>query len=115
MLRKEDLIKNPCLPYIDIECKHIGGTFRVQAMRAGTRDVFEQRIGKLSELESGVKTNLRAVFLIHCIVDKEGQLIFGLDDLELLSSQHSADIDMLFDAAQRINGMTDSEAELKKK
>lgn len=115
MLKKENLIKNPCLPFIDVECKHVGGVFRVQAMSAGTRDIFEQRIGKLSELESGVKTNLRAIFLIHCIVDEDGQLIFGVDDLELISSQHSADIDKLFDAAQKINGIGESEDDLKKK
>jgi len=114
MLSKSDILsKKVALPFTDVEC--MGGTIRVQAMTAGTRDIFEQRMGNLEELEKGVSKNLRATFLIHCIVDESNELMFSMDDVGALSEKSSVELDKLFDAAQRINGLHDSEAETKKK
>ncbi|MBV1929002.1 MAG: hypothetical protein KUG81_05765 [Gammaproteobacteria bacterium] len=115
MLTKDDiLIKRP-LPYIDVHCETFRGTVRVGAMSAATRDIFEQRMAKVEEIEDGVQPNLRAVFLVHCIVDDKGALIFTMDDVELLGSQDAADIGGLFKKAQEVNGLLDSEEETKKK
>jgi len=114
MLSKSDILSNKvALPFVDVEC--MGGVVRVRAMSAGTRDIFEQRMGNLEELEKGVSKNLRATFLIHCIVDESNELMFTIDDVDALSSKSSVELDKLFDAAQRINGLQDTEAETKKK
>lgn len=114
MLSKSDILSNKvALPFTDVKC--MGGTVRVRAMSAGTRDIFEQRMGRLDELEPGVSKNLRATFLIHCIVDESNEMMFTMDDVDALSNKSSVELDKLFDAAQRINGLSDSEAETKKK
>ena len=114
MLSKSDILSNKvALPFIDV--KAFGGIVRVRAMSAGTRDIFEQRMGNLDELEKGVSINLRATFLVHCIVDESNELMFDMDDVEALSQKSSVDMDKLFNDAQRVNGLIDSEAKTKKK
>ena len=114
MLSKSDILSNKvALPFIDVNA--FGGVVRVRAMSAGTRDIFEQRMGNLEEVEEGVSKNLRATFLVHCIVDESNQLMFIMDDVDELSAKNSVDINKLFDAAQKVNGLLDDEAKTKKK
>ena len=114
MLSKSDILSNKvALPFIDVSV--LAGIIRVRAMSAGTRDIFEQRMGNLEEIEPGVSKNLRATFLIHCIVDESNQLMFDMGDVDTLSEICSVDINKLFDAAQKVNGLLDDEAKTKKK
>ena len=114
MLSKSDILSSKiALPFIDVNV--FGGTLRVQAMSAGTRDIFEQRMGNLDEIEKGVSINLRSTFLIHCIVDESNNLMFDMGDVAALSEKSSVDMDRLFSAAQKVNGLIDSEADTKKK
>lgn len=115
LLNKKDILQVRTLPYIDVEA--LGGTVRVQAMTASARDQWEQRHGKaVAKAGDGVVSNIRALFLVHCIVDETGALVFSLDDVEDLGKQPAADLDMLFEAAQEINGLTaEADEDVKKK
>ena len=115
MLTKKEILQKRPLSYIDVPCKGLGGTVRVSAMSAATRDIFEQRMAAVEEIETDVQPNLRAMFLVHCIVDENGALMFGVEDVELLGSQDVKEIGLLFKKAQKVNGLLDDEEETKKK
>lgn len=112
MLTKEQILSKRELDHQDVEC--FGGTVRVRAMTAAAKDRFEQ-LYATRESEKGIISNLRAFFLVHCIVDEKGELMFGLDDIDALGEQSAAEIDKLFGVAQKLSGLTAEDEETLKK
>jgi len=82
-------------------------------MTAAMKDRFEQMYA--SKSKKGMVPNIRAFFLVHCIVDESGNLMFGLDDVDALGELNGKEIDKLFEVAQRLSGFSEAdEAALKK-
>jgi len=111
MLTKEQILSKRELDHQDVEC--FGGTVRVRAMTAAAKDRFEQLYAAKSK--KGIIPNLRAFFLVHCIVDEKGELMFGLEDVDALGEQGAAEIDKLFEVAQKLSGLTAEDEETLKK
>lgn len=105
------LSRDAILGAVDIQTKEVdvpewGGTVFIKGMTGAERDAFEatnQRNGEQN------LTNVRARFLVRCIVNEEGTRIFADQDAAGLGKKSSAAISRLWDAAAELNGTSDEE------
>lgn len=112
MLTDKNAILNRRLPHVDIECPGLGETVRVQAMSVANHQRFEEHKNQLAD-DAGAYA-IAYAFLVYCIADENGALVFGPEDAESLGNLPVKDIELLFNAAQQINGLIDDEDEVKK-
>lgn len=112
MLKDKSAILNRRLPHIDVECPNLGETVRVQAMSVKTHKLFESH--RDSIIEGDDSFLIAYIFLVYSIVDDEGNLVFAPEDAESLENLPVKDVELLFTAAQEINGLIDNEEEVKK-
>lgn len=86
------------------------GTVYVRSIKARERDRFEIVAGRERERarkdrggERPVK--VRALLVALCACDEDGKPLFSEDDAEQLSEQPADVIDLIFDAAAKLNRM----------
>lgn len=103
------LSRDAILGAVDIQTKEVEvpeweGTVFIKGMTGAERDAFEatnQRNGEQN------LTNVRARFLVRCIVNEEGTRIFADQDAAGLGKKSSAAISRLWEAAAELNGTSD--------
>lgn len=97
----------------DVEVPEWGGTVRVQSLSGRERDKFESSMIKMrgNKREENLE-NLRARLCVLCMVDESGQRMFNdKEDVIKLGNKSAKALQRVFDAAQEINGMTESDVE----
>lgn len=87
-------------PVEDVHVPTWGGTVRVRALSAATRDQIEGEIGLKSEWN-----NVRAKAAVEAIVDENGEPVFTAKDIGPLGKKSGAALDQLFDVIRRLSGM----------
>ena len=97
----------------DVDVPDWGGTVRIRTLTAGERDDFD---ASLSTGTGATRTldlhNIRARLLALCIIDDAGNPIFTHDDVLALGGKSSAAVGVVFDAAQKLNGMLPAAVEV---
>jgi hypothetical protein len=85
-----------------------GDVVNVAAMTGTARDSFEKDTVQLSSAEDeyGHMTNFRARLLVRCLVDDNGERLFGDDDAAVLGAIWCSPLDKAFDVAKRLNGFS---------
>ncbi len=85
-----------------------GGEVFVRVMSAGERDSYERLwFGKR---ESGIE-NFRTEYLLRCLCDEKGQLLFSRAQIADLAGKSGAVIARLFDLALKHNKMSPEDVE----
>lgn len=79
------------------------GVIYVRVMTAREREQYENTMRKKSE--SGRADDVRAEVVQRCACDADGNLMFGVDDLPLLSELPFTVISPIFEAATKANSM----------
>jgi hypothetical protein len=99
---------------VEVAVPEWGGTVLVRGLSAGQKDDFELSvIGPLGGERN--LANLRARLCARCMVDADGQPLFGEVDVAALGERSAAAIERVFNAARRLSGMSDADvAELAK-
>ena len=96
-----------------------GGTVHVRSMSGAERDAWEEE--QLARSREGEKDgdkdrdlrDFRARFLVRCICDEKGELLFAPKDAEDLSKRNGRALDRLYAVAQILNGLSkQDEAEI---
>ena len=112
-LTKEQILAAQDVEPVPVEVPEWGGTVYVRPMSAGERDRWEgellERGEKRKESIAASVENLRAVFLAKCLCDETGKLLFGPEDIEALSAKSYKALDRAYEAAQSINGLSESD------
>lgn len=117
MLSKQQILDAPDLPKQTVEVPEWGGSVIVQGLSAYDKDEFEQSIyrpgqpatpGGNAPLVRDL-SNLRAKLVVRCVVDEEGNRLFGDGDAEALGKKSAAAVDRLFAVAQRLSALTDAD------
>lgn len=107
LLTKEQIIASEDLKHEDVEVPEWGGSVRVVAMSGTARDAFEdtlvKRVGEKIEQDLG---NYRAKVCAACMIDEDGNRLFSAKEVQALGQKSSAAIERVFDAADRLNGLT---------
>ena len=87
-----------------------GLTVWVSAMSARARDLWEAEIIERRKAGgAGIYDNMRASLLARCIVDEQGQRVFGENDVALLGEKSAAALDRLFSVASELNGLSETD------
>ena len=89
-----------------------GASVRVKTLTGAERDYFEASIiRREGKVVSQNLQNIRARLCALCIVDADGQRVFGEEDEFALGRKSGAALERIFAAAQRLNGLRDEDVE----
>lgn len=110
-LTKEQILNANDLPVEEVEVPQWGGSVFVRTMTASERDTLEGE--QIAARKSGNTefADIRARIGARCIVDADGKRLFSETEIGLLGQKSSAALDLIFEAAQRLNGMSDEDIE----
>lgn len=115
-LRARDLRVQAVVLPADIP--ELGGlTMYVRTLKAGQRDIFEGSRVRLDDNRKAelVVGNTRSRMVAYTACDKDGNLLFTDEDIEVLSEKNAEAMDVLYDAALALNAMRPSDLEKKLK
>jgi len=119
VLTKDAILNSQDIETGVVEVPEWGGSVRLKVLTGAQRDEWEQEAqgrrrgeGKNAKMDT---RGLKASLLYRCIVDVEGDQMFGKEDLSLLNSKSSRALERVWDKAVEMNGIGDDEvAELEK-
>ncbi len=110
LLTRDAILSASDLSFEDVEVPEWGGTVRVKMMTGTERDAFEAgtvvRRGKRAELNL---VNVRARLVALTAVDEDGNLLFSQADVEALARKSAAGLNRVFEAARKLNGLTEED------
>jgi hypothetical protein len=87
-----------------------GGTVFVKVMSGADRDAFEQSVQDRRALGK-VGENMRALVVVHSVVDDAGKQLFTEADLDALGAKNYLALDRIVNAALRLNKLNDEQLE----
>lgn len=91
----------------DVDVPEWGGTVRVRALSGTERDRLEaSMIGKNGQASAAKMANFRARIVATCMVDENGDSVFGTADVVALGAKSAAALERVSEAAQRLSGLT---------
>jgi hypothetical protein len=107
LLDKAAILAASDLKTVDVDVPEWGGTVRVRSMTGTDRDAFESSLVTIGE--DGARkpdmTNFSAKLVAMTLVDPDGKLMFGADEVAHLAGKSAAALQRVFEAAQKLNGM----------
>ena len=115
LLNFDDIVASQDKEYEDVEVPEWGGTVRIATMSGEDRDRWELSMMQADDSsERGFKLNFDAYSRVRlvamCLVDDNFNRIFVTkEQIERLSQKSGKVMDLLYDVAQRVNGITDED------
>ena len=115
LLNFDDIVASQDKEYEDVEVPEWGGTVRIATMSGEDRDRWELSMMQADDTsERGFKLNFDAYSRVRlvamCLVDDNFNRIFVTkEQIERLSQKSGKVMDLLYDVAQRVNGITDED------
>jgi hypothetical protein len=110
LLTKEQILKHEDLKSEIVPVPEWGGEVRVCTMSGFARDRFEA--GITGKSGGANMSNIRAKLAAATIVDEEGNLLFDEADIAKLGKKSCAALDRVFEAAQKLNLITNDDVEV---
>ena len=115
LLNFDDIVDSQDKEYQDVDVPEWGGTVRIATMSGEDRDRWELSMMQADDSsERGFKLNFDAYSRVRlvamCLVDDNFNRIFVTkEQIEKLSQKSGKVMDLLYDVAQRVNGITDED------
>jgi len=112
ILSRDDILKADDLQKELVPVPEWGGDVWVYGMTGGERDAFEAEV--LIQRKGGARIdtrNIRAKMAARCIRNEDGERMFGDGDIKVLAKKSAKALDRIFDAAQRLSGISDEDVE----
>lgn len=104
LLTRDAILAAPDLRAVDVEVPEWGGMVRVRMLTAAERDRFELSfVGTAADAQVNVRARLVALTLC----DQQGVRLFSEADITVLGQKSGAALDRVFEAASRLNAITD--------
>jgi len=98
-----------------VEIPEWDGFVFVRELSARGKDIFDDSMVEYDLATKGVKfksaTNRRALLAVLTACDEDGNLVFDDKDISWLGDKQFKAVNRIFEAAQRLNGMTPEKAE----
>lgn len=109
---RDSILEADDLALVPVEVAEWGLTLYVRQLRGVERDAFEQSMFEVKgdDLAENL-ANLRARYLVLCIVDEAGERVFTADDADALGQKNGKALDTLYDRARKVNGLTPADVE----
>lgn len=101
------------IPTEDVHVPEWGGTVRLRGLTGAQRDAYEASVVEMrGETRRFKLQNLRARLVALCLVDDNGDRLFNDHAaVEKLGAKSAKALDMLFDKARRLSGLTEDDIE----
>ena len=108
LLGRDAILGAPDLATYDVDVPEWGGVVRVRMLTARERDAFEASCMKTKRDGSSEfnPVNVRAKLVALCLVDAQGQRLFGEDDISALGRKSAKALSRIFTEASKLNGLT---------
>lgn len=119
ILTKQQILEADDLQVETIEVPEWGGEVLVRGLSGTERDAWEQSIIDMKQAAARKNgagldydfANFRAKLVARCIVDEDGQRLFGEGEIGLLGKKSAAALDRVFAVAQRLSGLSSQDVE----
>jgi hypothetical protein len=109
-LTRDEILSAEDRSYDTVECPEWGGTVRLRSISGRQRDLYEQSMVEQKGSDRKVNVvNARAKLIVLCAVDGDGRPLFTSEDLRQLSAKNAKPLDRLFDACQKLAGLSDDD------
>ena len=115
LLNFDDIVASQDKEYQDVDVPEWGGTVRIATMSGEDRDRWELSMMQADDSsERGFKLNFDAYSRVRlvamCLVDNDFNRIFTTQkEMDALAKKSGKVMDLLYDVAQRVNGITESD------
>jgi hypothetical protein len=118
LLSKNQILEVDDIRYEDVFVPQWDGTVRVKVMTGTERDSYETSLyefkpgsgNKQGQLKLN-RDDMRAKLLARVIVDEKNQRLFCDADIRALGAKSADALDVLFEVAQRLNGLAKGDLE----
>lgn len=116
ILSKSQILAAVDLPTETVAVPEWGGEVLVRGLTAAERDTFEQSVVTLNGAGKAASTkmnlsNIRAKLCSLTIVDENGERLFSDAEVDVLGQKSAQALQRVFDAAQRLSGLSQSDVE----
>jgi hypothetical protein len=112
LLSKDAILKADDLPRQVVEVPEWGGSVMVRGLTGSERDKFEASVLVKKGKDYDVKlTDLRARLVVLSVIDEAGNRLFDDNDVAELGKKSASALNRVFEAAQRLSGLTDQDIE----
>jgi hypothetical protein len=92
-----------------VEVPEWGVTVYVKVLKGRELDAFQASLLVQGNARAVNIENMRAKFLVRCLVDEKGGRIFTDDEAKDLAEKSGGVLQRLFQLAQKLNGLDDAE------
>jgi len=107
LLTRDEILNANDLAREQVEVPEWGGAVLVRALTGRERDAYESSIvhpnGRAMKY---TLTNMRARLVSLSVIDEAGTRLFSDSDVELLGRKSAAALERVFEAAQRLSGLS---------
>lgn len=115
LMSKDQILAVDDLRTVDVDVREWGKDVqvRLRTLTGGERDKFEadsMKTNKKGAPEMNL-VNMRARLVALCAVDESGKRMFADSEVTKLGAKSAMAINRLFDAARKLNGMTEADVE----
>lgn len=112
LLTADQILAADDSPTLDVEVPEWGGTVRVRTLSGAERDAFEASIAQQAgKSKKANLANLRARLVAKCVIGEDGKRLFSDSQAVALGQKSSAALDRVFEAARKLNRMTEDDVE----
>jgi hypothetical protein len=112
LLSRDDILKVDDRRYEEVEVPEWNGTVRLRSLTGAEYDTYQQScIQQKGDQRKVNMRNARAKLILLCAVDTDGNQLFGEADLAALGRKNAKPIDRLFEACQKLVGMSEEDLE----
>lgn len=115
LLSKDQILSVDDLKTEDVEVPEWGGTLRIRVLTGAERDEFETSMVRMNSKSGKQETdlvNLRARLVAKCAINEDGSKMFQTrNDVAALGLKSSAALARVYDACQKLSGMTQADVE----
>lgn len=112
LLTRDQILGADDLLFEDVPVPEWGGTVRVRGLSGAERDDFEAGVVQVKGKKTSMNLrNLRARLVALAVVGADGKRLFADSDVRALGHKSAAALQRVFEAAQRLSGLSDEDVE----
>lgn len=110
LLNKEQIKSVSDLETQDVKVPEWGGTVRLKSLTGAERDRFEASVVQGQGRNTTVNMqNLRAKLVAQSAISEDGKALFTEEDVKWLGEKSAKALNRLFNAAQQLSGLSESD------
>ena len=106
VLSKNQILECQDLRAETVEVPQWGGSVSIRVMSGVDRDIFDAEMHASRKSGRDFMANFRARLVARCLVDEAGQRMFSETEIEQLGQKSGVALDVIFQAASKLNGLS---------